>query len=222
MINQRNLRLHPSTWGRQNDVIEDLIIEAVNMYACDFYYIPRKLVFEEEIFGEDRLSEFKESYLIPMYMENSDGGFEGQQAFASKFGYQIEQSATLTVARKVWDRTVGIYGETILPNRPAEGDLVYFPMTQGLFEVNFVQHQTPFYQVGQLYVYQLTIELFRYSSEKLDTNIPEIDIFETIKSHDVAVNPSAETGGSFGDNDKLKNKAKESFFNPGNPFGDLK
>lgn len=216
-----SLRLHPSTYSNQNLVIESLITEAIRIYACDFFYMPRKLVAEDKLFGEDRLSQFENAYPIPMYMENSDGGFEGQQAFASKFGLQMEQSATLTVARREWDRLVGRYGETILPKRPAEGDLIYFPMTTGLFEINFVQHQSPFYQAGQLYVYQLNVELFRYSSEKLITNNEDIDVFESLKSHDATVNPSADTGASFGDNDKFKAEAPDHFFNPGNPFGSL-
>lgn len=216
-----SLRLHPSTYSNQNLVIESLITEAIRMYSCDFFYMPRKLVAEDKLFGEDRLSQFQNAYPIPMYMENSDAGFEGQQAFASKFGLQMEQSATLTVPRREWDRLVGRYGETILPKRPAEGDLIYFPMTTGLFEINFVQHQTPFYQVGQLYVYQLTVELFRYSSEKIITSNDDIDVFESLKSTDTTVNTSADTAASFGDNDKFKAEAPDHFFNPGNPFGSL-
>lgn len=215
------LRLHPSTYTNQNLVIESLITEAIRMYACDFLYMPRKLVALDQLLGEDRLSQFKSAYPVPMYMENSDAGFEGQQAFASKFGLQMEQSATLTVARREWDKLCGKYKDGQLPNRPAEGDLLYFPMTGGLFEIMFVQHQTPFYQVGQLYVYQLNIETFRYSSEMINTGIPDIDVFETLKSHDPVINASADTAQSFGDNDKLKAAATTPFFNVGNPFGDL-
>jgi len=191
------------------------------MHSMDFLYIPRKLVNEDKILGEDRLSKFEHAYPIAMYMENSDGGFEGQQMFASKFGLQMEQSATLSVARREWERLVGASGNTILPNRPAEGDLIYCPMTNGLFEINFVQHQMPFYQVGQLYVYQLTIELFRYSSEKLETGIADVDVFESLKSADVAVNPSPDVPGNFGDNDKLAAEATSKFFNKNSPFGNL-
>lgn len=216
-----SLRLHPSTYSGQNLVIESLICEAISIYSCDFYYMPRKLVAEDKLLGEDRLSQFKNAYPIPMYMENSDMGFAGQGAFASKFGLQMDQSATLTVARREWNKAVGRYGEGILPNRPAEGDLLYFPMTGGLFEVNFVQHQMPFYQAGQLYVYQITVELFRFSSEKFSTGIADIDVFESLKSTDVTVNPSADTGASFGDNDKFKEEAPDHFFNASNPFGQL-
>lgn len=215
------LRLHPSTYNNQNMVIESLITEAIRMYACDFLYLPRKLVAENKILGEDRLSAFKSAFPIPMYMENSDGGFEGQQAFASKFGLQLEQSATLTVARREWMKLVGQYKEGILPNRPAEGDLIYFPMTDGLFEITFVQHQTPFYQVGQLYVYQLSVETFRYGSEIINTGNDAVDVFESLKSHDVAINPDPDTPANFGDNSKFKAKASTTYFNPGNPFGNL-
>lgn len=215
------LRLHPTTWTNENSVIESLVTEAIRMYAIDMYYIPRSLVAKDDLLGEDRLSEFKNAYPVPFYMENSDAGFEGQNAFASKFGLQMEQSATLTVARREWQKLVGRYGQSILPNRPAEGDLIYFPMTNGLFEINFVQHQTPFYQVGKLYVYQLTVELFRYSSEKIATGIEDIDVFQSLKSADVATNASADTPASFGDNAKFVAKAPAVVWDANNPFGDI-
>ena len=96
----------------------------------------------------------------------------------------MEQSATLTVARRKWEQLVGQHGRTILPNRPSEGDLLYFPLTGGLFEIKFVTHQDPFYQAGKLYVYKLQVELFQYSSEHITTGNSSIDIFETLKSFD--------------------------------------
>jgi hypothetical protein len=94
----------------------------------------------------------------------------------------MEQSATLVVARRRWDQLVGRYGQTIIPNRPCEGDLIYFPLSKGLFEIKFVKHQDPFYQLGKLYVYKLQIELYQYSSERIDTGISEIDAFESLKT----------------------------------------
>jgi hypothetical protein len=96
----------------------------------------------------------------------------------------MEQSATLTVARRKWEQLVGQHGLSILPNRPAEGDLLFFPLTGGLFEIKFVTHQDPFYQAGKLYVYKLQVELFQYSSEHITTGNPSIDVFETLKSFD--------------------------------------
>jgi hypothetical protein len=116
-----------------------------------------------------------------MYFENVDN-FDGQGAFIQKFGLMMEQSATLVVARRRWDQLIGRYGVTTIPTRPCEGDLIYFPLTKGLFEVKFVQHQDPFYQLGKLYVYKLQVELFQYSSEAIDTGMAEIDAFESLKT----------------------------------------
>jgi hypothetical protein len=165
---------------------EDLIVESLSIYGQDMYYIPRTLVAKDEILGEDRLSKFKDAYPVEMYLENVDG-FDGQGAFIQKFGLMMEQSATLVVARRRWDQLVGRHGTTQLPNRPCEGDLLYFPLTNGLFEIKFVQHQDPFYQIGKLFVYKLQVELFQYASEKLDTGISDIDVFESLKTQDTSI-----------------------------------
>jgi hypothetical protein len=171
------------THGTKNEqyLIEDLIIESLKIYGNEFMYIPRTLVSKDEILGEDRLSKFTSSFPIEMYFENVDS-LDGQGAFIQKFGLMMEQSATLVVARRRWDQLVGRYGQTIIPTRPCEGDLIYFPLTKGLFEIKFVKHQDPFYQLGKLYVFKLQVELFQYASENIDTGIAEIDAFETLKT----------------------------------------
>ena len=171
------------TQGTRNEqyLMEDLIIESLRIYGQEVMYIPRTLVSKDDILGEDRLSQFKSAFPIEMYFENVDS-FAGQGAFIQKFGLMVEQSATLVVARRRWEQFVGRYGATILPDRPCEGDLIYFPLSKGLFEVKFVQHQDPFYQLGKLYVYKLQIELFQYASEAIDTGIAAIDTFETLKT----------------------------------------
>lgn len=171
------------THGTRNEqyLVEDLIIESLKIYGQEFFYIPRTLVSKDEILGEDRLSEFKSSFPIEMYFENVDA-FDGQGQFIQKFGLMVEQSATLVVARRRWDQLVGRYGQTIIPNRPCEGDLIYFPLSKGLFEIKFVKHQDPFYQLGKLYVYKLQVELFQYASERIDTGIAEVDVFESLKT----------------------------------------
>lgn len=210
--------------GTRNEqlLIEDLIIECLSIYGQDFYYIPRQLVAKDEILGEDRLSRFKTAFPIEMYFENVDS-FDGQGAFIQKFGLMMEQSATLTVARRRWDQLVGRYGQTQLPHRPCEGDLLHFPLTGGLFEIKFVQHQDPFYQLGKLYVYKLQVELFQYASEKLDTGICDIDVFEELKSFDVEkmTNP-ANRGDSYGDNDNFLEESKSTIIDQTNPLGSVK
>lgn len=172
----------------EQNLYEDCIIECSNIYGENMFYIPRTLVAVDDIIGEDRISQFKEAYKIVAYFSNVTQ-FDGQ-FMMSKFGFSAEQSATLEIPRKEWRNLVGRYGETIIPTRPCEGDLIYFPLTKGLFEIKFVQHQDPFYQLGKLYTWKLSVELFQYSSEKIDTGVAAIDIFETLKtfSTDLAVN----------------------------------
>jgi hypothetical protein len=193
---------------------EDIIVESISIFGQDFYYIPRTLVGKDDILGEDRLSKFKNAYAIEMYLESHDG-FEGQGAFIQKFGLMMEQSATLTVARRTWERFVGQHGLSILPNRPAEGDLLYFPLTGGLFEIKFVKHQDPFYQAGKLYVYKLQVELFQYASEHMQTGIKEIDNFESLKSFDTEKVPNGTVTGF-----KITNKGHNYVVPPTVQVGD--
>lgn len=203
----------------EQNLIEDLIIESLRIYGKEVLYIPRKMVAQDVILGEDRLSKFEHAYPIEMYFENVDS-FAGQGAFIQKFGLMMEQSATLVVARKRWQTLIGRYKNTILPHRPAEGDLIYFPLTKGLFEIKFVNHQDPFYQLGKLYVYKLQVELFQYASERLDTGIDKIDEFETLKSYDVDKNP-VEVPQNYGTNIDFVEESLDIVFDAQNPFGEM-
>ena len=176
----RNPYFTQGTTGEQG-LMEDIIIESMQIYGQDLFYIPRTLISKDEILGEDRLSEFTSSYPIEMYFEQIDN-YDGQGAMLQKFGLMMEQSATLVVARRRWEQLIGSNDATIIPTRPCEGDLIYFPLTKGLFEIKFVKHQDPFYQIGKLYVYKLQVELFQYASERLDTGIAEVDVFESLKT----------------------------------------
>lgn len=204
----------------EQNLVEDLIIESLKIYGKEFFYIPRTLVSKDEILGEDRLSEFKDSFPIEMYFENIDS-FDGQGAFIQKFGLMMEQSASLIVARRRWEQLIGRHGKTIIPTRPNEGDLIYFPLTKGLFEIKFVKHQDPFYQLGKLYVYKLQVELFQYASERINTGVAEIDAFETLKTFDVDQQENIDVPDSFGDNNKFREQAQDIIFNESNPFGEL-
>lgn len=215
----RNSYFTQGTTNEQN-LVEDIIIESMKIYGNDVFYIPRTLVSKDEILGEDRLSEFKESYPIEMYFENIDN-FDGQGAMLQKFGLMVEQTATLVVSRKRWQQLIGNYGNTIIPSRPCEGDLIYFPLTKGLFEIKFVKHQDPFYQIGKLYVYKLQIELFQYASERIETGDPDIDVFESLKTFDTTKEADIDNPDSFGDNNKFKEESVNLFFDTNNPFGEV-
>lgn len=175
-----NVYFSQGTYTEQN-LVQDLIVESLKIYGKDMYYIPRSLYAKDAILGEDPLSRFEHAFPLEMYIEDIDG-FQGQGVFLQKFGIQVEKTATFVVARKRWNQMVGKYNVSILPNRPSEGDLIYFPMTRGLFEIKFVEGQDPFYEIGNLYVYKLRMELFNYSSERIETGIAEVDEIESVYS----------------------------------------
>ena len=213
-----NVYFSNGTRNEQN-LLEDLIIESLSIKGIEFVYIPRTLVSKDEILGEDRLSTFKDAFPIEMYFKNVDH-FEGSGSFIQKFGLMIDQSATLTVSRRRWEQLIGRYGKTIIPERPCEGDLLYFPLTKALFEIKFVNHQNPFYQLNRLYVMDLEIQLFRYSSEEIATGDSDIDEFESLATFDVGVNVDVDEPKSYSDNNKFKDEAADFIIDTNNPLGD--
>lgn len=223
-------------------LLEDLIVESLQIYGQDVFYIPRVLVNTDPVLGEDVLSKFEAAYDIEMYFEDVDD-FQGQGTFLQKFGIEIEKSATLVVARRRWEQLIGRHGVTRIPSRPAEGDLIYFPLTKKLFEIRFVEHEDPFYQIGKLYVYKLRIETFQYASEKLETGIAEIDTIEDTYSYDqdmlrledgefiegeesdeeYALETESDPTKDIGDNSQYDTQGSGLVdFNEANPFGEVK
>lgn len=156
--------------GEQN-LIEDLIIESIQIYGHDVWYIPRTLGAKDELLNEDDLSIFSSAYMVEMYIKNVEG-FEGDGDFLSKFGLQIRDSITFTIAMRKFNSEVGLYNEEVRPN---EGDLIYFPLNRKIFEVQHVEHEAIFYQMGSLQTYDLRCELFEYSQERFNTGVLEID-----------------------------------------------
>ena len=163
---------------------ENLIIEGLKIYGFDCYYLPRTLVNQDLILGEDVASRFNASYLLEMYMETTEG-FQGEQELVSKFGLEIREDTTFTIAKRRWEDAVGDQATLIKSGRPNEGDLIYFPMMKSFFEIQFVEDQQPFYQLGNLPVYKLRCTRFEYSSERIDTNVSEVNKLEDDKSLDM-------------------------------------
>ena len=170
----------------EQTLYEDLMIEQLKIYGQDVFYIPRTLVKEDELFGEDTLSKFGDAYLIEMYFENVEG-YEGEKEIMSKFGLQMNEDVTFVVARRRFEQLVSHDSNLIVKTRPNEGDLVYFPKVKKIFEITFVDHDDPFYQVHNVPAFKLKCKTFEYSSEDLDTGITEIDAIETANSLDQLV-----------------------------------
>jgi hypothetical protein len=168
------------TSGTTNEqrLVEDLIIESLKIYGHDIYYMPRSLINRDTIFDEDDLSEFTQAYPVEMYLENVDG-FGGDGELFQRFGLEVRDQATFVLSRRRWQQLVeSSEGTYTTEDRPAEGDLLYFPKTRSLFEIKFVEFQDPFYQLGKVYVFRLQCELFEYSSEYIDTGLAGIDQLE--------------------------------------------
>lgn len=174
------------TTGEQ-DLIGDLVIEQIKMFGKDIYYMPRRLVNEDTLFTEDNLSSFDGAYPIEAYIENVNG-FGGDGDLFSKFGVRISDQVNFVISRKRFTEAVDDNAQLIVEGRPNEGDLVYFPLAGKLFKIMYVEHETPFFQLGKIHVWGLKCELFEFSDEKIDTGIPDIDVIERNLSTTITVN----------------------------------
>ena len=170
---------HYGTNTADQRLIESIIIESIKVYGIDLHYMPRTLVNEDKLFGEDRISQFNDSRIIEMYIKNVDG-FEGEGTFVSNFGLEVRDQITLTVSRRRF-RELNFEGDG-RDKEPKAGDLIFFPLTDGLFQILDVQATNTFYQTGSLQTFDLVCELFAYSDEKIDTGIEEIDDIEVKQS----------------------------------------
>ncbi len=168
-----NVYFNAAVKSEQN-LYEDLVIESFKRYGIDVYYIPRTIKRLDNILNEDIASEFGDAYMLEMYLEDTSG-YSGEQTVMSKFGLEIRDQANWIVSKRRWEEFVGIQNNTIVAGRPNEGDLIYIPLTGSFHEIKFVEHESPFYQLGNIFVYKLQTETFEYANEKFDTGVEEID-----------------------------------------------
>ena len=217
----------PFSYKREQSLAEDIIVESIKIYGIDVKYLPRTIVNQDFLLGEDPLSKFDSAIAIEAYIKNIQN-FDGEQDFLSKFNLEIRDQMTLTIARKRfteiasekllnetsftyqletadsggWGNTESYLLETgtangysITTSRPMEGDLIFFPLNNKLYEIMFVEHENIFYQHGKLYTYDLHCELFDRDS-RLDTGNTAIDTIETTFSLDMLMNQLLQEDGS--------------------------
>lgn len=173
----RNPNFSQKVKSEQN-LYEDIIIESMKIYGQDVYYLPRTIVNENTILGEDVASSFTSSYKIEMYLENTEA-FDGEGDLFTKFGVEIRDEATFIVARKRWSQTVASSSNAITVLRPKEGDLIWLSLSNKLFEILHVEHESPFYQLSNLPTYKMRCQLFEYSGEDLDTGIADVNSIQS-------------------------------------------
>ena len=201
----------------EQNLIEDVTVEIIQGMGQDCYYIPRKYFNIDKIFGEDPASSFEKLYTIEMYIL-SFKGFEGTDII-TQFGIEIKDKINLLMARKRFREQVTNYDNNI--TRPREGDLIYFPLSKSLFEINFVEHENPLYPLGKLYSYQITAELFSYSYEKMatpNTNVNSPYTSTKGLSGSTIIPKNNIIGTTAGINDILKTQGAGYSFDSNNPF----
>lgn len=175
----------------EQNLIEDLTIESIKIHGVDVLYLPRNLVSVDKLFGEVPLSQFDRAYLIEAHLQSVDG-WEGEKELVSKFGLEIRDAATFVIARKRFKEETGL-------DHPAEGDLLYFPLTNSVLTIKYVNYENPFYQLGKLHVFSLKCEMFEYNHEKMQTGIEDVDNVERESSYAISVKIDTGTGSGLED-----------------------
>ena len=188
---------------QEQNLVEDLVIESIKIYGVDGYYLPRTHVNLDKIYGEDASMLFDDALEMELYVKSFDG-FMGQEDFLAKFGLQVDESVTFVISQKRFTQSLKTSiiteysynmltedGDELLSNRndvseydydaiirPREGDLIWIPMFESLYEIKFTQNIENFFQLGKLYTYELRCDRLEYSSERINTDITEIDANE--------------------------------------------
>jgi len=193
-----------ATAGNENEqaLVNDWVAESIQIFGMDVKYLPRTLQKTDTLYHEDVISSFDSNFTIEAYVESIEG-FDGDGDLLLNFGLRIADQIELHMSQNRF-RT-----ETAM-NKPMEGDLIYFPMTESLFEIKFVEHENQFYPNGTLPTFRLRCELFDYSGENLATGIPEVD----------AVDAALDANDIYDDNVDIENEALNVLdFTEQNPFG---
>ena len=190
----RNVYFSQAVKSEQN-LYEDLIIESLKIYGQDAYYLPRTIVTRDDVLGEATGSKFDDAYIIETYIEDVEG-FAGSGDLYSKFGLEIRDEATFIISKRQWNKLIGVWNNTVDYPVPNEGDIIFLPMTNKFFEIMFVEHEQPFYQLSNLPVYKLQCSLFEYNEEDFETGIDMIDQTEAKNAYQVSIDYSTDVNGA--------------------------
>lgn len=162
--------------GEQN-LVQDLADEQIKLFGTDVYYLPRKLYKDDQL-NDVIYSEFSQKLVIEMLMQNIEGF--GNSELVSKFGLKVTDEINFMVSRRRWEEESVRLRDVDNIVRPLEGDLIFFPLTKDLYEIKFVEVEAAFHQLGKLYFYKITAEIYEMGNENIDTGIAEIDLIEEI------------------------------------------
>ena len=189
-------RVNVNGSAQEQKFIENLIIESIEIYGQNIFYLPRTYVNKDTILNEVESSEFTQALEVRAYVNNVEG-WEGQGELLSKFGIRVEDKTTFIFSRAKFEEKVDDNAVLNVEGRPNEGDLIWFPITKHLFEIKFAEVERPFYQLGKGYVWECQCELFEYSDEELNTGVADIDAIENAFANAITVNFAVGGSGDF-------------------------
>jgi hypothetical protein len=199
---------HYNTPSEQN-LAEDLIIESIQIHGLNFIYMPRTLINEDKLYGEDRQSAFNRNFTIEMWVSGVNSFGDGSDLI-SKFGVEVRDEMKLMMSKKIFQEITGL-------ERPYEGDLIYFEQDGSILQIDFVEHENPFWQLGKLYTFEITCSSFDYSHEKMDTGNSQVDSLEA-----ELLNIDSVINDAYAANQEISQEAKDVLeFDIQNPFGNL-
>ena len=181
------------TTGEQG-LVQDLVDEQIKLFGTDIYYLPRTLV-TDGVLDDVIYNKFESQFQVEMLLQNVEG-FGSPSEFISKFGLRITDEVRFVVSQRRWEEAAAGYSLTV-PGRPNEGDLLYFPLTEDIYEIKFVEREDPFYQLGKIYFYTMTAEIYEYGSDDISTGVAEIDEIETLFSNAIALTLAVGGTGTF-------------------------
>lgn len=170
----------PSYYGGyqgEQDLVQDLVDEQIKLFGTDVYYLPRILL-KENTLDDVIYSKFQTQFQVEMLLQNVEG-FGDQAEFINKFGLKVTDEVRFNVSKRRWSESATSFN---LGVRPLEGDLLFFPLTKNLYEIKFVQNEVAFHQLGKLYFYQITAEIYDVGNEEIETGVADIDLFDRITS----------------------------------------
>lgn len=201
------------TESSEQGLQDDLVIEAIQMKGFDVNYLPRTLVDYDYLYGEDPSSAFNSSTAIEMYPAFVDG-FGGSGDMITQFALEIKDTATFVVSKT---RFTEEFELTHNLTKPKVGDLIYIPLTRSILEIKHVEDESPFYELGKQYVWEIKTETFEFSYEDFSTGDTTID--DLINNDMVNYDTATETE-EYGKNDEIQQES-DTFvdFNPDDPFG---
>ncbi len=161
----------------EQSLIQSLVDEQIKLFGSDVYYLPRKMI-KDVALNDVLYSEFTTQYMIEMLLINVEG-FGSPSEFISKFGLRITDEITMVVSQNRWSQVFQEFADiTTVDGRPNEGDLIYLPLTNDLYEIKFVEREAPFYQLGKNYIYTMTAEIYELGNDEFETGIEEIDVIK--------------------------------------------